>query len=114
MALTGPVFEEIVAEAVSWYQDNLLFLMRAMEEGGHPYGAVRLSPAEQVAKYLTMTEEDWSILFALLERRFQGLPNSRALIEDAATRYVKRMETLRSKVSDVIPSFQQGQPVGLY
>lgn len=110
MPLTGPVLDEIVKEAVEWYQENLLYLLKAMEER-HPYGSVRLTPEEQLAKYLAMTEEDWSILFARLERRYRGLPNSRKLVEEEAAKYVKRMETLRSKISDVIPTFQ-GQGLG--
>jgi len=101
--LSGRQLDEVVEQAVAWYYESLDFLMKALEEGPHRYGSVRLTPAEQLADYLTMTEESWAALFARLETRYQGFPDSRKRVEEAAGKYVKRMETLKAELGDMVP-----------
>lgn len=103
MTLSGPKLDIVVKEATAWYYEMAEKLMKALEEDSHPYGTVRLSPAEQVAQYLELDQDGWQALLASLERRYRGFPNSSKLVEDAATRYVQRMETLRSQVAGVSP-----------
>ena len=103
MPVTGPVLDEVVKQAVVWYQTTIVKMMDAVEQDGYPYGSVKLSPAEQLSGYLSMTPEDWQVLFARLERRFRGLPDSRGLVEKEAARYVQRMETLKNKLGAVVP-----------
>ncbi len=96
--ISGPELDKMADELAVWYTDTLLWLMEAMEEGGYPYGSVRLTPAEQLMRHMSMTPEDWQGMVASLERRYQGFPNQAKLVEQALTRYVKRMELFRSKV----------------
>ena len=106
MTLTGTQLEEVAREAADWYYDSVETLVKALEED-FPYGNVKLTPAEQMQQYLAMTPEGWQVLFASLERRYRGMPNSSQKIEEAATRYVKRMETIRSQFGSVIPSSEE-------
>lgn len=98
MPVEGPLLDDLAKQAVEWYQKGVVQLMEALESDGHPYGAVRKSPAEQLNEYLSLDNAGWANLFSKLERRFRGLPNSRDLVQREAARYVNRMETLRSKL----------------
>ncbi len=106
MTLTGAQLEQVAREAAEWYYSSAETLMKALEED-FPFGSVKQTPAEQMQQYLAMTPVGWQELFASLERRYRGMPNSSQKIEEAATRYVKRMETIRSQFGSVMPSSEE-------
>lgn len=99
--LSGSDLDEVVTAVATWYRTTKLEMIRAFERD-HPYGSVRLTPAEQLSAYLSMTPEDWQTKMDQLGRRFRGFPNKAKLVEEELTHYIARMETLRSKLTGVI------------
>lgn len=92
--ISGPALDKIVAEAKEWYIQTKEFLIKAMLTGGYPYGAVRLTPAQQYAKFRAMTPQDWQALEGTLLNVFKGRPDAPFQVERAMAGYVRLMTNL--------------------
>ena len=91
--ITGPMVDEAVEELHKWYLDTAAALMDALSEG-YPYGSVPLSPSEQVARFVSMTPEDWKSLIAKLVERYRGQPNAEELARSDLKDYVSKMNRM--------------------
>ncbi len=95
--LSADVLDRVVKNTVEWYLNNRNALIGAMEESGRPYGQTALSGREQLARFLNMTPEDWSILIENRMQRYRGQPNALALTGQDIGRFRKRMQTLAAQ-----------------
>lgn len=89
--IAGPELDEIQQELVDWYLDTEKWLIKALEEGGYPYGSVGLTPAQQLQKFAEMTPEEWRYMEGKLMERHRGQPNQRELVEADLKDYTSRM-----------------------
>jgi len=91
--ITGPKLDEMAEQLVAWYLKTRDELVDAMEQG-YPYGAVPLSPQEQVERFLSMTSEDWQVMATRLAERYRGHPNAQERAQDDIRSYITRMSKL--------------------
>lgn len=98
-SLTGPDLDEMVKELTEWAVDTRAFLIEALEEGPYPYGSVKLTPAEQLTRYLAMTPVDWESMGQTRLRRYQGYPDAQDRANRDMSIYRERMERLRERIS---------------
>lgn len=96
--LSGPKLEAIVTHAVSWYTTRRQTLIKAMEER-YPYGSVRLTPTEQLTRFLEMSPDDWSQMIVALHERYRGLPDAYDRVDRDLQAYTNRMLRLKNRQS---------------
>ena len=98
--VTGPSLDQVVKEAREWYAAKRTWLIEQLSES-YPYGAVPLTPMDQLARYSEMQLDpaSWRALVMMLEDRYRGLPDARQKVERDLQAYVRRMEALKAKVS---------------
>ena len=92
--LAGRDLVKLVDQSSEWYHIMRGRLIDALEEGGYPYGSVRLSPAEQYIQYRNMTPEDWANMIERLYDRFRGVSDANSRVGDEMARYRGKMEAL--------------------
>jgi hypothetical protein len=95
--VSGPELDAMVKELAEWYYVELDALMEALTEG-YPFGATKLTPAEQYLRYREMAPEDWREFIINLEARYRGFPDARQRVQSSIDTYVARMEALGGKV----------------
>lgn len=88
--ISGPELDRLKKDAMDWYYDMRQRLIEDLERG-YPYGAVKLSPAEQYQNYIQMQPEDWTGLIAQLTNRYRGLPDQDRLVNNDLSSYVRKM-----------------------
>ena len=67
----------------------------------YPYGTVRLSTAEQLHRFRSMTEDDWIMLRQNLERQYQGMPDQHKRVQHDLDMYVGKMRRLEANRGEV-------------
>lgn len=95
--LGGPKLTKMVDELATWYSTTRQILIAALEEGG-PYGQVKLSPQEQLDKFLNMTPEDWAAMADRLRERFRGLPDAEARVKQALTDFINHVYGIEGRL----------------
>jgi len=96
--VSGPELDKIAKEAKEWYLEMREYLIKALEGDDYPFGSVRLSLTEQVAKYDSMTPMDWSTMIENLYKRYKGRQGALKLVGDDIARYRGRMERLKARM----------------
>ena len=94
--LSGPDLERLADSLRSWYAQAKEHLVGALSQD-YPYGAVKLSRAEQLQQFLEMTPEDWQAFLGRLRDRYQGYPDASTRIFRELSRYVRRMRKLEAR-----------------
>lgn len=91
--ITGPSLDELAKEAAAWYIKTREELIQALEEG-YPYHSVPLAPREQIDRFMSMTEEDWTGLTDKLAERHRGKPNAEELVRKDLEEFVAKMNRM--------------------
>ena len=91
--LSGPKLDRMVSEIRDWYFDNRKRLIAAMVEE-YPYGSIKLSPDEQLKKFMTMSPDDWRILTAQLSDKYRGEPDQAKLVQQDINHIITQMSRL--------------------
>ena len=89
--ITGSELDKVKSDLVTWYLTTRDWLIKALEEGGYPYGTHELTPAEQLQKFMEMTPEEWRYMTGKLAERHRGKPDQRELVEADIRDYTTRM-----------------------
>jgi len=97
--IAGPELDKIKKELIEWYLTTREWLINTLEEGGYPYGAHELSPAEQLQKFMAMTPEEWRYMTTKLAERYRGRPDQRELVEADLRDYTTRMTRMMGGVA---------------
>jgi len=71
--------EEVRGNLITWYTTKRSRLIKVMEEAG-AVGTVKLSPSDQVERFLHMTDEEWQQELYRIGLRYKGLPNEEELV----------------------------------
>lgn len=89
-SITGEMLNQMRRDLTEWYfttrHDMIEFLSQ-----GTPYGARKISPDEQIDRFMQMTPQDYEALLVRLQNRYRGLPNSEVLVSEALSKYLARM-----------------------
>jgi hypothetical protein len=91
--VTGPELNKLREELIEWYSLTRQKLIEALEEDT-PYGSRKLTPDEQLERYLNMTDQDWQALQVRLEERFRGLPDANDRVKQDLQNFNNRMQQM--------------------
>lgn len=91
--ITGPELDKAKDELVSWYLRTRESLIKALEEG-YPYGSHKLSPQEQIRRYVESPQESIRAMRQKLEERHRGKPNQHELVNEGVSEYEAHMNLL--------------------
>jgi SMC interacting uncharacterized protein involved in chromosome segregation len=99
-ALSGPALEEMKDELVEWMAETRLWLIEQLTEI-YPYGAVKLSPFEQVIRWREMQGNPpaWEAMIRNFEEKYKGMPNKRARVQKDIDKFVSRMQLLEANIA---------------
>lgn len=89
----GPDLNKLRDELVEWYVGLRQRMIGVLEEP-LPYGSRKLTPDEQLDRFLGMTDEDWEMVQARLQERFRGLPDADSRVARELRNFSSRMQQL--------------------
>lgn len=96
--ISGPELDKFAKELRQQLTNVRRYLYEELTKS-YPYGAVKLSPTEQLERFRAMTRDDWIRMTEQLEHQYQGMPNQHALVERDINRFVERMRKLEARMS---------------
>lgn len=88
--VSGDFLNQMKTDLTEWYFKTRNEMIEFLSQGT-PYGARRITPDEQLDRFMQMTPQDYEALLVRLQNRYRGLPNSETLVSDALSKYLARM-----------------------
>lgn len=109
--LSGPRLNNIVKDLSLWAAQTRQTYIEALSQGG-PYGSQKLTPQEQVMRFIQSTPQDYEGMIAKLNEKYRGLPDAQNKVNTDLAQYIRRMITLmlnRGQLTDQEFNQQQEQ-----
>lgn len=100
--LSGPRLNGIVKDLSTWAAQQRQVYINALSQGG-PYGTQKLTPAEQIERFIQATPQDYEGMVVKLNEKYRGLPDAQNKVNTDLAQYIRRMITLmlnRGQLSD--------------
>lgn len=88
--LSGPALDARVAKLQDWYVHRRQGLIRILQ-AYYPYGALRLTPAEQLQGFYQMAPQDYIALIDRLNQQYRGLPDAMDRVNKDLALYLAHM-----------------------
>lgn len=91
--ISGPKLDQQVKDLHEWYALTRQKLMKSLSTP-RAYNTHKLSPSEQVMRFISMTPQDYSALITKLNDKYRGLPNAYDLVNRDLSVFMRRMVVL--------------------
>lgn len=109
--LSGPKLNKFTRDLAKWAAQRRQFYINALSQGG-PYGTTKLTPQEQIQRFVQSTPQDYEAMIVKLNEKYRGLPNAQDLVNKDMANYIRRMIVLllnRGQLSDEEFTQQQSE-----
>ncbi len=83
-------YNSMKGRLTDWAADYRYRVIQALTAKG-TYSAVKLTPNEQIARFMEMHEVDYETLVQTLNNRYKGLPDAYERVNTDLARFVDRM-----------------------
>lgn len=109
--VSGPYLNKLVEDLSTWAAQERQVYIKALTQGG-PYGSQKLSPDEQIQRFVQSKPQDYEAMIVKLNEKYRGLPNAQDLVNKDLANYFRRMVVLllsRGQLSDQEFNQQQSE-----